>query len=111
MIRVVNKKNYAGSDGVYIGRPSPLGNPFTHLPGANRAETKVATREEAIERYRAWLPNAIETDEIVRQAFEHLVEFYKAFGELTLECWCTPKPCHGDVLREMIMERVGEKSD
>lgn len=46
MIRIENKKTYRG-DGVYIGRPSLLGNPFKI--------GEHGTRDEVIGRYRIWL--------------------------------------------------------
>jgi Domain of unknown function (DUF4326) len=46
MIRIENKKYYSG-DGVYIGRPSILGNPFKI--------GKDGTREEVGQKYRVWL--------------------------------------------------------
>ena len=40
---------------VYIGRGSRWGNLYTHLSGATKAQFKVDTREESIERYTEWL--------------------------------------------------------
>ncbi len=40
---------------VYIGRPSKWGNPFSHKSGT-LAQFRVATREEAVARYREWFP-------------------------------------------------------
>jgi len=111
MINVVNKKNYSGKDAVYIGRPSPLGNPFTHLSTSTRAKFKVATREEAVEKYRGWLQKALKEDEEVRGAFENLVRFYRDFGHLTLVCHCAPKRCHGEILREMILKAAESGGD
>lgn len=74
---------------VYIGRPSKWGNPFSHLP-KTRAKFRVATRDEAVEAYAAW---------IVQQP-----ELMAALPELkgkVLGCWCAPKRCHGDVLTEL----------
>ncbi len=68
--------------GVYIGRPSPWGNPFTIGPDG--------TRREVIEKYREYL---LKNSELMA-----------ALPELrgkTLGCWCAPKPCHGDVLVEL----------
>lgn len=80
---------------VYIGRGSPWGNPFTHLPLAGtKAAYQVATREEAIEKYREW---------ILKQP-----ALLKRLGELkgkVLGCYCKPQSCHGDVLVELIEER------
>lgn len=103
MIKVVNRKTYKGTDGVYVGRPSPLGNPYTHVP-SKYAEFKVATRDEAVEKYREWLQNALKHDRVVYNAFWHLVQFYRDFGQLTLACHCAPKRCHAEVLRDMILE-------
>jgi len=46
MIRIENKKYYRGV-GVYIGRPSLLGNPFKI--------GKDGTRQEVIQKYGIWL--------------------------------------------------------
>lgn len=78
---VVNVRNGGVCD-IYVGRPSPWGNPFV----ANRD----GTREEVIEKYRTWL--ARRPDLIAR------------LGELQgkrLGCWCHPLPCHADILAEL----------
>jgi hypothetical protein len=72
---------------VYIGRPSDWGNPFSHLP-ASAAKWRVATREESIRKYEEWLLEQPELLERVRQELRGKV----------LGCWCSPLPCHGDVL-------------
>ena len=77
---------------VYIGRPSKWGNPFSHLDGT-LAEFRVASREEAISKYRKWIATQ-----------PHLMS---SLGELrgkVLGCWCSPKACHGDVLAELANE-------
>ena len=49
--RVVNRRK--GAFDVYIGRPGPWGNPFSHMPGT-LAKFRVADREEVISRFREW---------------------------------------------------------
>lgn len=71
---------------VYIGRPSKWGNPFSHKPGT-LAKYKVDTREEAIERYEAYLLSRPDL----------LASLHELKGKV-LGCWCAPLPCHGDVL-------------
>lgn len=99
MITVVNKRTHRGAS-EYIGRPSPLGNPF--------AIGRDGSRDEVITKYRKWLanhwfaysagkPNAVQTE------LKRLITIYKIEGELTLSCWCAPAACHGDVLREAII--------
>ena len=104
MILVVNKSKC--SRGVYIGRGSPLGNPFSHR-AKSKAAFRVVSRHEAVKRYRGWLEEQLEDpNALAGKAFLNLVEFYRDYGELTLVCYCKPLDCHGDVIKEMIEERV-----
>ena len=75
---------------VYIGRGSKWGNPFSHVHSIFPDVIHVATREEAIEKYRDW---------ILTQP-----QLLAALPELqgkVLGCYCSPKACHGDVLAEL----------
>jgi hypothetical protein len=72
-----------------------LGNPF--LVGRD------GTREEAIARYRRWLRAQWRHDGAVRQELERLAAKYRRDGQLTLRCWCAPRPCHADVIREAVL--------
>lgn len=81
---------------VYIGRPGKFGNPFTHKDGT-QAKFKVATREEAVEKYREY---AINNEEIMNSL--------DGLKDKVLGCWCKNKPdtpCHGDVLVKLIKEQ------
>jgi hypothetical protein len=98
MTRVVNRRREAFD--VYIGRPSPWGNPFSHMPDT-LAEFRVASRAEAVARFREWFT-----------AQPDLVE--RAQRELrgkVLGCWCKPASCHGDVIAEIIDGREPEMGD
>lgn len=74
---------------VYIGRPSKWGNPFSHKE-RTRAAFRTATREEAIRLYEGY----------VRNQPQLLADLYELRGK-TLGCWCSPRPCHGDVLARL----------
>lgn len=106
MITVVNK--YNTSEGEYIGRPSPLGNPYTHMEGT-KAEFKVSSREEAVEKYRDWLYEKIRNKD--RAVYEELTRlFYLALnGDLKLKCYCAPRACHGDVIKEFLDAQIKKK--
>ena len=80
MITIVNK--HQGSNGVYVGRPTVLGNPYT---------LKVYTRTDAIARYRLWLRQQWQRHGEVRAALLQLARRYHERGELTLACG-TPMP-------------------
>ena len=73
---------------VYIGRPSKWGNPFK--------EGMDGTRSEVIDRYRRW---------IVEQPL--MDDLHELRGKV-LGCWCSPLPCHGDVLAELANRDIEE---
>lgn len=84
MPKVFNRKtDNIPEDAVYIGRPSIFGNPF--VIGID------GTRSDVIEKYRRHL--AINTE--LRN------KVIKELKGKDLVCWCSPKPCHGDVLLEI----------
>lgn len=68
---------------VYIGRPSIWGNPFEIGKHGNR--------EEVIEKYRKYV---LDNPLLMSQLMD--------LDGTVLGCWCKPKPCHGDVLVELI---------
>lgn len=72
---------------VYVGRPSPFGNPFSHLPDTT-AQWHVPTRDTAIDAFEAWVYTQPELIERIRR---------ELYGK-DLVCWCAPKRCHADVL-------------
>lgn len=87
--RLVNIKSSKPYD-VYIGRPSPFGNPFSHKEGT-LAKFKTKTRKEAVEKYREWvLKNPT------------MLEKIKKLKGKRLGCWCSPLECHGDVIIEIL---------
>ena len=100
MIRIVNKRNCKGP-GVYIGRPSALGNPF--VIGRD------GDREEVIRKYRDFLNTAIHDDERIKAEFERLEELNKK-GDVILICWCAPSKCHGEIIKEIIESRDAKKN-
>jgi hypothetical protein len=101
-IRIVNKRAFKG-DGQYVGRPSPMGNPFSWMEGT-LAEFRVASREESLCRYKDWLLEKLDTDNPTTRMFLMLLEELKTNECLTLICWCAPKKCHGDVIKELLLE-------
>lgn len=97
MIRIENKKTYRG-EGIYIGRPSSLGNPFKI--------GEHGTRDEVIARYRVWLWQQIQSRGDVYRELRRLAAIAR-WDDLVLVCWCKQPDrhvaCHGDVLRSAIL--------
>jgi hypothetical protein len=102
-IKVVNKRTHTPtSRDYYIGRPSALGNPFTHLSISTRAQIKVETREEAIEKYKEWIKVKIkEQDPDIINELSQIIKKAEN-GGVNLVCWCHPKPCHGHILKKIL---------
>jgi hypothetical protein len=81
-------KNFRVDDhGVYVGRPSKWGNPFSHIKYGTRAQFHVATRDAAVDAYEKW---------IVQQP-ELMASLHELKGK-DLVCWCAPARCHAEVL-------------
>ena len=101
MIAVVNKRD--GVPGEYIGRPSPLGNPFSHLKHSKFKTEPCKTRDEAIEKYRGWIMQKLQDGDLfVSGELRRLHEILAKEGRLTLVCWCRPSACHGDIISEIL---------
>lgn len=96
-IIIVNKHH--GKSGEYIGRGSPLGNPFVI--------GKDGSREQVIAKYRVWLNEQImRKNPVVLDELNRLGN--KAIDEkgLALQCFCYPKPCHGEVIKEKLIKAM-----
>ena len=92
-IRIANQ-HHGASTGVYVGRPTVLGNPY---------RVQVWNRAQAVEQYRAWLRRQWQAGGQVQAALLELARAYKAQGTLTLICWCAPRRCHAEVVREAVL--------
>lgn len=96
-ITIVNKHH--GKSGEYIGRGSPLGNPFVI--------GKDGSREQVIAKYRVWLNEQImRKNPVILDELNRLGN--KAIDEkgLALQCFCYPKPCHGEVIKEKLVKAM-----
>lgn len=88
--RVVNVRGGRQNFDVYIGRPSPWGNPFR--------VGRDGTRDEVVDKYREWLLSS--------PAGERLLRWLPFLEGKRLGCFCSPESCHGDVLVALFMERL-----
>lgn len=106
-IEVYNKRTYKGP-GEYLGRPNPLGNPFTHLttskiPGI----IVVQSREIAVQECDKWLDAVLYIDGPPRNEFARLLAIYRATGSLKLICWCVPELCHATSIARRLEVAAG----
>jgi hypothetical protein len=92
MITIGNKKN--GAIGEYVGRPSPLGNPF---PLSSEQD-----RDECVGKYQKWLYDKIkQKDDKIIKELKRLADIARN-RELMLVCWCAPKKCHADIISKVL---------
>lgn len=109
-IKVVNVNHYHFEDMVYIGRGSPLGNPYTSKE-SKIAKYKVSSTAEAIEKFESYLINAIKTnDRVIVHELKVIIAFLKENKEIALGCYCKGKhyhlddtPCHGEVIKKVLL--------
>lgn len=107
-IEIVNLKFYKGKC-EYIGRPSILGNPFSHRE-KSIAKYKVASVEEAISKYKDWLFNNLDNEQILAELYR-LADIAES-DILILGCWCVPfHDCHGEIIKELIEYILEERSN
>jgi hypothetical protein len=98
MIKIGNKKH--GTSGIYVGRPSPLGNPFP----LHREEERAAV----IRAYEDWLAEQLlDPSSPASREIHRLAELARK-QDLCLVCWCAPKACHGDIIKRTI-EAINRK--
>ena len=86
MPQVLNRRDNRYYVGVYVGRPTKWGNPFKI--------GKDGTREEVVKKYRLWLMD----DPILMADVKYELKGHN------LICWCSPLPCHADILLKIANE-------
>jgi len=107
-ITVVNRKflpeRTPNTFRIKIDRPSPLGCPFIIGRDGNR--------KTVIEKYRKYITGKLKhstpDDPIIRE----IIRIYQAWRrgqDVELVCNCKPKPCHGDVIKEIVENMRGGK--
>ena len=70
-------------------RGSPLGNPYRG--------------DGAISRYASWISGRMTPEHEEFQELLKLLGYACEPRGVSLGCWCTPAPCHADVIRETIL--------
>lgn len=91
----------------YIGRGSPLGNPYSSKKSKHDV-TEVKDSDEAIARFEDDLYNRKLEPEAYQMIGEIILQRKRTM--ITLVCFCKPNRCHGDVIREYI-ENGGKRGE
>ena len=98
LISIGNKHHK--NTGEYIGRGSPLGNPYPI--------TQTESRDFVCDKYEEYLDTQItaKNPSIIKE-LNRLYNLYQD-GPITLLCFCHPKRCHGETIRNVLLEMKGE---
>lgn len=104
----VHRKN---PNDVYIGRlppnspvKSPLANMYSSQVGT-LAKYVVKDSETAIRYYKRWF-----LQQVADKNPEVLAELAKMTPETNLVCFCKPRACHGDVIKEYMEDKWAKES-
>lgn len=80
--------------GIYVGRPSPLGNPFYM--------SNESMRDFVCNKYEDWFKNKIaEQDPVVMAELQKIASIGKD-KPMKLICYCAPKRCHADTIADYL---------
>jgi hypothetical protein len=92
-IVVVNKYKHTGAF-TYIGRGSVFGNPYPVTMG----------RDQCIEKFREHLDLCLKQakEHPLRAAMRELARRVLAGETVYLGCFCKPKACHGDIIKQYV---------
>lgn len=96
MIRIKNLRNEKPSEAwqVRVDRSSILGNPFYMATEAQR--------DSVCERYAVYFEAQIKSNLAFRNEMRRLFKIYRDCGRLELFCWCAPKRCHAEVIKDFL---------
>lgn len=88
----IGKKWDKGS--IYIGRGSPLGNPFVMQSEEDR--------DFVCDKYQEWFDTQInQKNEVVLKELRRIYNIAK-YQDVILGCYCYPKRCHGETIKRFL---------
>lgn len=111
MIIVVNKHTHIPTENdFYIGRGSPLGNPYTSIQGKQtKAQFICNTREESISNfYNYIIEKILIKDVLICNELNKIWKAVKAGKTVNLVCYCVPKSCHGNIIKNIIESKINK---
>ena len=96
-----------------ITRGTPLGNPYTHNPiTIYNGNWKTESREESNIKFKIWLDERLLNGNIeIREYLNRILKSIREGKTVFLICACAPKKCHGDYLRELLIEKLNSNEE
>lgn len=97
---------YNDPGAIYIGREnkglglkgSPLANQFV------MRDNSIKERNRVCNQYDLWIRNQIGLqNRFVINEIKRLIAIWKKEGHIVLGCFCSPKRCHGDIIKNLMI--------
>lgn len=61
-------------------------------------------RELVCKQYEIWLYERVGLQDVdIINELQRLDDIYKKYGRLRLFCWCSPKKCHAETIKELLL--------
>lgn len=83
-----------------VDRTSPIGNPFYMASEAKR--------DEVCDKYQLYFETQIETNREFRDYVYKILNALKTYKKVALYCWCAPKRCHAETIRNWLQKQIKE---
>ena len=97
MITIVNLRNTRNC--TRVDRATVLGNPFRMASEADR--------DTVCDRYSSYCWQAYNSNPEYRLAINALVRKHQLGHDIALGCWCAPKRCHAESIRDLVLTLSG----
>jgi hypothetical protein len=99
MIRIENIRTYNPKDNptyihVKVDRSTIFGNPYPL--------SSESYRDTCVSLYRKYFDTVLLPKSRIRETLSRLSKFHKEGRTIVLLCWCAPKKCHAEVIKEYI---------
>lgn len=83
-----------------VDRTSPIGNPFYMA-----SEDK---RDEVCDKYEVYFNKQIETNSEFKAYAYKILSALKTYKKVALYCWCAPKRCHAETIKNWLLKQIKE---
>lgn len=83
---------------IRVDRASILGNPCFMQDES--------MRNEVCEKYKVYFEEKSKTDANFQRALYNILATYKKYGMVNLFCWCYPKRCHAETIKEWLEKEI-----
>jgi hypothetical protein len=75
-----------------------LGNPFYMVYESQR--------DIVCDKYTDWFKTEAQNSIIVKNELNRLKELYNKYGVIRIFCWCSPKRCHAETIRDYLLASI-----